>query len=158
MRRLARWLFTLCSAVSLLLCVAVCVSWARGRRGADEAEWKYSRWLADGGVASNEVDVTLQRRIVVGVQWARVPPRSAATDHLYYYRGMADRSGGRPRLWLRHRRYLAGPDNDAYSPEDFESPGGYAGWGPVRWYVLDESRPGIGFTARGVHLGVSHWL
>src|SRR5688500_3518894 len=29
MRRLARWLFTLCSALSLLLCVAVCVLWVR---------------------------------------------------------------------------------------------------------------------------------
>jgi hypothetical protein len=32
MRRLARHLFTLCSAVSLLLCVAVCVLWLQGHR------------------------------------------------------------------------------------------------------------------------------
>ena len=32
MRRLARRLFTLCSAVSLLLCVAVCVLWVRSYR------------------------------------------------------------------------------------------------------------------------------
>ena len=37
MRRLARRLFTLCSAVSLLLCVAVCVLWVRSYSG-DESE------------------------------------------------------------------------------------------------------------------------
>ena len=35
MRRLARRLFTLCSAVSLLLCVAACALWARGYFAAD---------------------------------------------------------------------------------------------------------------------------
>src|SRR5688572_9015506 len=33
MRRLARHLFTLCSAVSLLLCMAVCLLWFRSRSG-----------------------------------------------------------------------------------------------------------------------------
>src|SRR6188768_485090 len=33
MRRLARHLFTLCSAVSLLLCVAVCALWVQSYRG-----------------------------------------------------------------------------------------------------------------------------
>src|SRR5687768_2785066 len=37
MRRLARRLFTLCSAVSLLLCVAVCVLWVRSARFGDRA-------------------------------------------------------------------------------------------------------------------------
>jgi hypothetical protein len=36
MRRLARHLFTLCSAVSLLLCVAACVLWARSYRVNDQ--------------------------------------------------------------------------------------------------------------------------
>jgi hypothetical protein len=36
MRRLARHLFTLCSAVSLLLCVAVCVLWVRSCRVQDD--------------------------------------------------------------------------------------------------------------------------
>ena len=35
MRRLARRLFTLCSAVSLVLCVVVCVFWVRSRRAED---------------------------------------------------------------------------------------------------------------------------
>src|SRR5688500_14123489 len=123
MRRLGRRLFTLCSALSLLMAIAVVVMGVRGRRGAEESEGKSSRWLADGSVASNEVDLSFQRRIVVDVAGARVPPRSPATDRLYSYRVLADRSGGRPRLWLRLRRYLPGPDNDAFSPEDFDSPG-----------------------------------
>ena len=36
MRRLARRLFTLCSAASLVLCVTVCVLWARSYGDADE--------------------------------------------------------------------------------------------------------------------------
>jgi hypothetical protein len=36
MRRLTRYLFTLCAAVSLLLCVAVCVLWVRSSWSADQ--------------------------------------------------------------------------------------------------------------------------
>jgi hypothetical protein len=39
-RRLARPLFTFCSAVSLLLCMAVCVLWVRGHTVADTILWR----------------------------------------------------------------------------------------------------------------------
>ena len=39
MRRLARHLFTLCSAVSLLLCVAVCVLWVQSYDASDWVQW-----------------------------------------------------------------------------------------------------------------------
>jgi hypothetical protein len=39
MPRLARRLFTICSAVSLLLCVAVCVLWVRSCYGVDGLHW-----------------------------------------------------------------------------------------------------------------------
>src|SRR5687767_13374363 len=39
MRRLARRLFTLCSAVSLAMCVAVCVLWLRSYRAMDLVGW-----------------------------------------------------------------------------------------------------------------------
>jgi hypothetical protein len=42
MKRLARHFLTLCSAVSLLLCVAVCVLWVRSYRVGDGAVWKPS--------------------------------------------------------------------------------------------------------------------
>ena len=45
MRRVACRLFTLCSALSLLLCLAVCALWARSDQTWDEAAWH----PADGG-------------------------------------------------------------------------------------------------------------
>jgi hypothetical protein len=39
MRRLARPLFALCSAVSLLLCVAVCVLWAHSNHASDSVTY-----------------------------------------------------------------------------------------------------------------------
>ena len=42
MRRLARWLFTLCSVMSLLLCVAVCVLWVRSATAFDHLRWRYA--------------------------------------------------------------------------------------------------------------------
>jgi hypothetical protein len=41
MRRLARHLFTFCSAVSLLLCVGACVLWVRSYRSSD---WICGNW------------------------------------------------------------------------------------------------------------------
>jgi hypothetical protein len=62
MRRLARRLFTVCSVLSLLLCVAVCVLWARSYSRWDSvmrahvrpqgSEWHYLLWgvrAIDGG-------------------------------------------------------------------------------------------------------------
>src|SRR5215207_7990764 len=56
MRRLARRLFTLCSAVSLLLCMAVCVLWVRARPGEDRfagtlAGSRYTLVSNPGGLA-----------------------------------------------------------------------------------------------------------
>jgi hypothetical protein len=41
MRRLARHLFTLCSAASLLLCVAVCVLWVRSHSAFDHLWYRH---------------------------------------------------------------------------------------------------------------------
>ena len=53
MPRPARRLFTLCSAVSLLLCIALCVLWVRSYRVGDGLQW----WSAgrDGGVSYHRV-------------------------------------------------------------------------------------------------------
>jgi hypothetical protein len=48
MRRLARYLFTLCSGVSLLLCVAVCVLWARSYRVDETVRWRTVRHHGQG--------------------------------------------------------------------------------------------------------------
>src|SRR5687768_10735645 len=47
MRRLARHLFTLCSAVSLVLCVAVCVLWVRSHFRADWLIWAEMKLMLD---------------------------------------------------------------------------------------------------------------
>jgi hypothetical protein len=39
MRRFARHLFTLCSAISLLVCAAVCALWVRSYRQTDSLSW-----------------------------------------------------------------------------------------------------------------------
>jgi hypothetical protein len=54
MRRLARHLFTLCSAVSLLACVAACVLWARSYFATEvfkltRSDGSGTRWLVVGG-------------------------------------------------------------------------------------------------------------
>src|SRR4051794_21547831 len=47
MRRLARQLFTLCSAISLLLCAASVTGWARSYRVSDGVEWgRGRRWVS----------------------------------------------------------------------------------------------------------------
>src|SRR5688572_30580424 len=58
MRRLARHLFTLCSAVSLLLCVATCAVWARSWWAVDT--FGQIRWDAASGRHSQS-----------GVEWER---------------------------------------------------------------------------------------
>jgi hypothetical protein len=40
MRRLVRHLFTLCSALSLLLCLAICVLWVRSYRMTEQINWR----------------------------------------------------------------------------------------------------------------------
>ena len=42
MKRFARHMFTLCSAVSLLLCASVCVLWVRSYRNTDALYWPTS--------------------------------------------------------------------------------------------------------------------
>jgi hypothetical protein len=60
MRRLARRLFTSCSAVSLLLCVAVCVLWVRSYRGADHL-WLSYRPGSDDLLRTDAGDFTFYR-------------------------------------------------------------------------------------------------
>lgn len=48
-------LFTLCAAVSLLLCVAVCLLWERSYRLTDQVVWRSPRGLYAVGTASGAV-------------------------------------------------------------------------------------------------------
>jgi hypothetical protein len=52
MRRLARHLFTLCSALSVLLCLAVCALWVRSYFHSDELVWTTAQLGREGAVAT----------------------------------------------------------------------------------------------------------
>src|SRR5688500_10563560 len=77
MRRVARHLFTLCSAVSLVLCVAVCVLWVR-------SYW-VSDWFTVVTVSAGDPATYRSRQAVFGggavtLDWT-VVRRDAATLH-----------------------------------------------------------------------------
>src|SRR4051794_25136909 len=63
MGRLARHLFTLCSAVSLLLCVAVCALWVRSYHLADS--------VGHSGLSFGDVDfIVISVRGQLGGRWS----------------------------------------------------------------------------------------
>jgi len=147
-----RRLFTALSALSLVLCVAVCVLLVRSRSGSDSAEWTYDRYLPDRSAASNQVYLTSDKRLWLQVNWGRVGPFNGQLVWGYYVR--ADLSGGRPRLGFRHERY--DPMQTFGFPRDFDN--GATGWGPLRWQIASRSRPKDGDDFRYINIGVSHWL
>jgi hypothetical protein len=157
MRRLARHLLTAFAALSLLLCICVAVLWVRGQSGADRAHWKYNRWQSDRSVASNEVELSFERRIGAIIHWGHAPPPAQKNYHLFYYYNSADQSGGLPRLRLSRRPYVPGEVNAAFQPTDYGD-SVFTGWGPVRWLDQDRSMPRDGFYWRSLHLGISYWL
>jgi hypothetical protein len=75
MRRVKRRLFTILSALSLLLFVAVCVLWVRGRSGVDAVALTHDHWPNDGKATSRQVDLISDQRLWVNFSWGRVGPR-----------------------------------------------------------------------------------
>jgi hypothetical protein len=146
-----RRFFTLCSALSLLMCVAVCVLWVRGRTGTDTAAWTFDRWLPDGSAASNQVHITCDHRIWLSVNWGRVGPPTGQLVWGYYVN--ADASGGRPRFWF-HR--------DLYDPmwtwALANAADNTSGFGPLRWDSHSRNNPAAGERFRSIRVGASHWL
>ena len=88
MRRLASHLFTLCSAVSLLLCVLAVASWARGYAATDRVSGTWAtpgRPIVErtGEVLSGRGQLSLAyvvfaggRPLSTGVRWAVEPPQA----------------------------------------------------------------------------------
>lgn len=144
-----RKLRLLASAVSLLLCVAVCVLWVRARTGSDQVAWEYNRYLPDRSAASDQIDVISDKRLWLQVAWGSVGPYNGQLVWGYYLN--ADRSGGRPRLTFRHDAAVPSPTWFTVDPDD-----GTSGFGPVRWQGFQRSANGERF--RFVRVGVSHWL
>jgi hypothetical protein len=156
MRRL---LFTLFSALSLLLCIAVCVLWVRGRWGSDEADWRYDRYLPDRSAASTQAYLSSNKRVWLSLSWGQVGPYNGQLVWGYYVN--ADQSGGRPRLTFRRLDYrkdlfLGSDDGPAIDPDALDD--GTSGWGPLRWQSFARSDPAAGERSRFIRVGVSHWM
>ncbi len=154
MRRLARHVFTILAALSLLLCIAVCGLWVWNRIGYANAEWTYNRWLPDRSAASNAVYLTTdKRRLRLLILWGRVGPSNG--NLVWGYQINADQSGGRPRFKFDHGGYDPSPPSWplAYDPDT-----GATGWGPLRWRTHSRSNAAAGERSRSIHIGVSHWL
>ncbi len=100
MKRLFRWAFNGAAALSALLFVATCVLWVRGRTGYDDVAWSYDRYLSDRSAASNQLELTCDRRMWLSVSWGRVGPYNGQLVWGYYVN--AEESGGRPRLSFHH--------------------------------------------------------
>ncbi len=81
MGRIVRYFFTICSAVSLLCCVAICVLWARSYRLSDGLNW-----ANDGGWRAVR---SAKGQVVVGLlvtDWSSYP---AEFHRLRYQRDVA---------------------------------------------------------------------
>jgi hypothetical protein len=79
MRRVARHLFTFCSAVSLLLCVATCVLWARSYRYCDDVEHCLTGLMADGRAFDHTTTILTTPGGVRAVDFRLIHPPPAYT-------------------------------------------------------------------------------
>ena len=124
MRRLARRLFTLCSAVSLLLCVAACVLWVRGTRAQDTVLFGTHRHTfqlmsSNGRVVLAQAKPALPAALRAdGVKWL-IEPRTNWAAHGYPRLGFVSKpfaygvvapcwllvlaTAALPAAWLRRR-------------------------------------------------------
>src|SRR5687768_233316 len=118
MRRLARPLFTLCSAVSLLLGVAACAAWAR-------SHWVVDSWLLESSAQSFR-HVTLCRGVVWYFRRSPVPP-----DVPIFWRGP------------RPGHYTSDPDQVVAG---WTSPPSVLGFGYERRTVLGGSHKAVEVT------------
>jgi hypothetical protein len=78
MRRLARYLFTLCSMVSLLLCVVACVLWARSCFAFDE--FLQVAWNGSTGRHSQRTVAWERGRLFVSYRSMDLPPGRTYTQ------------------------------------------------------------------------------
>jgi hypothetical protein len=92
MRRLARHLFTLCSATSLLLCVATCVLWVCSYVRDDGLQ--QDRYADSTRRKFEDVHFVFSNRGSIGIGYARVdPPGSARFATSWRYTHIASNTG-----------------------------------------------------------------
>ena len=140
------------SAVSLLLSIATCFLWVRGRSGVDEATLRYDRYLANGRAASNAIYLTSDNRWWLTIDAGSVDPYNGQL--VWGYHVNADQSGGKPRFLYERSRYASHAfSSDGRLPTNDHS---MSSWGPLRWQ--DFRRSGNGEQFRSIKIGVPHWL
>jgi hypothetical protein len=155
MPRFSRYLRTILCALSLLLCVGVCVMRIRAGTQIEELSWHYNRWLPDKSAAATHVALTFdKRRIQLSIGNGRMGPPTGWLVAGYYIN--ADNSGGKPQ-WSHHRadydpfmEWIWSNGTDRYQ--------NYSGWGPVRWIIGRRAPPKDSDHHWGFDLHVSYWL
>src|SRR5688500_13777529 len=151
MRRLARHLFTLCAAVSLLLCVAVLVAWARS--GGATHEFVAARAGASLWVFASTTDGVVFKRVwpwpydelgrrPAGVRGTLSSEESFSPGALGYREWASGTTA-----WARGRvMVLEWPDGRPCSVADY--------WDDYQELAFDAAKPG----AELLSLRVRHWL
>ena len=136
-----RRLFTILSALLLLLFVAMIVLWVRSYGGGiDSCSWTLTRRTAEGGVWYRSAQLLSDHgQFQLSVTWGRAdrPGSSFADDMLH----QADASGGKPRtLFHRIDRSLAA---GRIRITDLNQT---SGWGPVQWWHVQNLKLGPGLA------------
>ena len=138
-----RFAFNSLAALSLLLCVAVCVLWVRNRNAIETAKWIYGRSRPDRSVALTFITTGSSDRLYFGFASGQIP---FSNGNIYHrYRSFVDPVGPR----FVHTRM---------TPWRTQWPLDTPGWGPVRWTLDRRSRPAAEDDWFSLSIGISHWL
>jgi hypothetical protein len=145
-RRVIRIFGAAAAGISLLICVAVVVMWARSYSGSDFALWVRS-WRQGDGLGRKYVQVmSSSGKIYVEVSWTEVPGRNSVMwEDLWEG---AQQTGGRAKFQVARlaRRRWDLPYRRAES------------WWPIRWQRWIRSDPPDVAVSGVVELDVAHWL
>lgn len=147
------------TAGAIVLFVAACLLWFRGRSGVDELSLVHDRYLANGRAASSAIVVTNDYRLWLNLSAGSVPPYDGQL--VWGYHINADKSTGMPRFQLKSNRYVSDmttrnlflSESDGRWPTDETA---MLGWGPLRWQFF--RRLGGGECYWSITIGLSHWL
>ena len=144
-----RKLFNIAAAVSLLLCVVVCVLRVRSESRHGGAETWRIRREPDGAVSGVWFELSNGRRLWFRMSSSRLGRPGDPSFDSYYQR--ADRSGGRWGVATYDR------PNRRPLDEQWAGPGyGASGWGPLRWKGWTQQVPAAPFVQRNLNVGLSH--
>jgi len=139
MRRLARHLFTLCSAAALLLCVAACAMWVRSYAAEDTLHWgwdegkRYHHFI-EVGYAMGQFGVFAYRPL-----HAPADPAELKFEHLHYsHHSMMETGIPKPSEPWKAAGFLF------WSGETSASRGTAIFW-PCRFAVLATAMPPVGW-------------